>query len=264
MLRPLLHSNQVDMKQRIAIVQRDIVWCDVNANLQALESMLEGVTADVVVLAEMFQTGFATDPRGVADKGDTLQWMKEQSMRMDAALVGSVAVLEDDCYYNRMYFVKPDGSVEYYDKHHLFSVGGEGERFTPGQRRVVVEWRGVRYLLEVCYDLRFPVWSRFKGDYDAIIYSALWPKPRREVWRTLLRARAIENQAYVVGVNRIGSEPGLEYVGDSAVIDFKGVDMVDVSDRECVEVVDLDIEKLEAFRKKFNVWADADKFEIKL
>ena len=129
--------------------------------------------------------------------------------------------------------------------------------------RKVVEWRGVRYLLEVCYDLRFPVWSRCRGDYDAILYVALWPKPRREVWRTLLRARAIENQAYVAGVNRIGEEPGLEYVGDSAVIDFYGREVVDMSSREGVEVVELDMEALQRFREKFNVAADADDFDIK-
>ena len=263
MLRPLLRSNKVAMKQRVAIVQRDIAWCDVKTNLNAIESMLEGVEADVVVLSEMFQTGFATDPRSVADRGATLEWMKMMAAKMDAAVVGSVAVADDDRYYNRMYFVMPNGSVEHYDKHHLFSAGGEGERFTAGDRRVVVEWRGVRYLLEVCYDLRFPVWNRFRGDYDAIIYVALWPRPRREVWRTLLRARAIENQAYVIGVNRVGAEPGLEYAGDSAVIDFKGVEMVDVADVERVADVEINVEAQEVFRNKFNVWADADKFEMK-
>ena len=180
----------------------------------------------------------------------------------ECAMVGSVVVCEGDNYYNRMYFVKPTGEVEWYDKHHLFSVGGESEHFTRGDRRVVVEWRGVRYLLEICYDLRFPVWSRSRGDYDAIIYSALWPKPRREVWRTLLRARAMENQAWVVGVNRIGIEPGLEYSGDSAVIDHLGRVVVDALERECVEVAELDTSEIERFRARFNVSRDADEFEM--
>ena len=152
--------------------------------------------------------------------------------------------------------------MEYYDKHHLFSVGGEDRHFKAGSRRVVVEWRGVRYLLEVCYDLRFPVWSRQRGDYDVIIYSALWPKSRRMVWRTLLQARAIENQAWVVGVNRVGTEPGLEYAGDSMVVDHLGRIAVDVEERECVEVVELESEDIERFRMRFNVGRDADDFEI--
>ena len=250
------------MKQRVAIVQRDIAWCDVEANLAHLERMLEGVEADVVVLSEMFQTGFVTDPKGVADDGTTLRWMQRMAERMKAAIVGSVSVKEDEAYYNRMYFVKPDGGVEWYDKRHLFSVGGEHLRYRAGAERKVVEWRGVRYLLEVCYDLRFPVWSRQRGDYDAILYVALWPKPRREVWRTLLRARAIENQAYVVGVNRIGSEPELEYVGDSAVVNYCGREVVDMAATEGIAVAELDVEALQRFKEKFNVAVDADEFEI--
>ena len=250
------------MKQRIAIVQRDIVWQSIDANLDGLERMLQGVEADVVVLSEMFQTGFVTTPRSVADDGRTLSWMRRMAGEHNFAIVGTVVVKEGENYYNRMYFVKPTGEVEYYDKHHLFSVGGESEHFTAGDRRVVVEWRGVRYLLEICYDLRFPVWSRNRGDYDVIIYSALWPKPRREVWRTLLRARAMENQAWVVGVNRIGAEPELEYAGDSVVIDHLGRVVVDALDRECVEVAELDTQEIAKFRERFNVSRDADSFEI--
>lgn len=252
------------MKQRVAILQRDIVWCDVEANLVALEHMCEGVRADVVVLPEMFQTGFVTEPKGVAEcDGRTLEWMKRMASMLDAAVVGSVAIEEEGRYYNRQYFVMPAGDVAWYDKHHLFSPGGEAERYSAGDRRVVVLWRGVRYLMQVCYDLRFPVWSRQRGDYDVILYSALWPKPRREVWSTLLKARAIENQAYVVGVNRTGSEPGVEYVGDSTVIDARGGVMVDMEARSGVEVVEIDIDALHAFRCKFDVGRDADSFELK-
>lgn len=241
-------------------MQRDIVWCDVERNFQQLETMLADVEADVVVLSEMFQTGFVTEPEGVADDGRTLRWMLGVAKQIDAAIVGSVIVREDGKFFNRLYFVKPTGEVEWYDKHHLFSIGGEADHFARGMERKVVEWRGVRYLLEICYDLRFPVWSRQRGDYDVIIYSALWPKPRREVWRTLLRARAIENQAYVVGVNRIGSEPGLEYVGDSAVIDAYGRTVVDLGDGESVAVAEIDIDALSLFRGRFNVAVDADDF----
>lgn len=165
-------------------------------------------------------------------------------------------------YYNRMYFVKPTGELEWYDKHHLFSIGGEAKHFVRGTERKVVAWRGVRYLLEICYDLRFPVWSRQRGDYDAIIYSALWPRPRREVWRTLLRARAMENQAYVIGVNRIGSEPELEYAGDTMVVDGYGRTIVDLEARAGVAVAELDIDALSLFRQRFNVTVDADSFEL--
>jgi predicted amidohydrolase len=250
------------MRQRIAIVQRDIAWQSIDANLAGLERMLEAVEADIVVLSEMFQTGFVTEPRSVADDGRTLRWMQGVAQRHNFAVVGSVVVREAECYRNRLYFVKPTGEVEHYDKHHLFSVGGEDRHFTAGNRRKVVEWRGVRYLLEVCYDLRFPVWSRQRGDYDAIIYSALWPKPRRAVWRTLLQARAIENQAWVIGVNRVGAEPELEYVGDSMVVDHMGRIVADAEDRECVEVVALESEDIERFRARFNVGRDADNFEL--
>ncbi len=250
------------MRQRIAIVQRDIVWQDIDANLRALEHMLAGVKADIVVLSEMFQTGFVTKPESIADDGRTIRWMQSMAMQHNFAIVGSVVVKEGECYYNRMAFVKPRGEMEYYDKHHLFSVAGEDKHFTAGDRRVVVEWRGVRYLLEICYDLRFPVWSRQRGDYDAIIYSALWPKPRRAVWRTLLQARAIENQAWVVGVNRVGSEPELEYVGDSMVVDFMGRIIADAEERESIEIVEIESEEIARFRERFNVARDADNFEI--
>ena len=251
------------MKQRVTILQRDIAWRDIEANLEAIERELQGVQSDVVVLSEMFQTGFVTTPESVADDGRTLEWMKRVAKSLDAAVVGSIIVRDGESYYNRAYFVKPSGEVAYYDKRHLFAMGGEQERFSAGNRRTVVEWRGVRYLLEICYDLRFPVWSRQRGDYDVIIYSALWPAPRREVWRTLLRARAIENQCYVIGVNRVGEEPTLQYVGDSAVVDSYGRAIVEL-EGVAMATVELDMEALNNFRTKFNVGADADTFTMEM
>jgi predicted amidohydrolase len=251
------------MKQRVTILQRNIAWCDISANLDAIEQELQGVQSDVVVLSEMFQTGFVTAPESVADDGRTLEWMKHMAKALNAAIVGSIIVKEGARYYNRAYFVKPSGDVTHYDKRHLFTMGGEQERFSAGSRRTVVEWRGVRYLLEICYDLRFPVWSRQRGDYDAIIYSALWPAPRREVWRTLLRARAIENQCYVIGVNRVGDEPALHYAGDSAVVDSYGRDIVELEGAD-MATVELDMEALNTFRTKFNVGADADTFTMEI
>jgi predicted amidohydrolase len=252
---------------KITILQRDITWGDTTVNIaRADEAIGCNPGADLYVLPEMFSTGFCVEPEGVAESadGESLQWMKRKSARTDAAIAGSVLVEERGRYYNRFYFVKPDGSVTYYDKKHLFTYGGEHLRFTSGQERVVVEWRGVRILLEVCYDLRFPVWARNKGDYDMILYVASWPCTRAKAWNALLVARAIENQCYVAGVNRVGSDPKCEYSGDSVVINPYG----DVVARcepyvECECVADVDMAFLNDFREKFPAQNDADYFEIK-
>lgn len=175
----------------------------------------------------------------------------------------AAAIIRDDGrYFNRQLFVRPTGEVTAYDKRHLFSIGGEGGLFSAGTERVVVEYGGLRLLLLVCYDLRFPVWSRCRNDYDAIVYSASWPESRREVWRTLLRARAIENEAYVIGVNRVGADPSARYTGDSVIVDFMGRTAADAGDRETVIAATLDREALERFRTKFPAWRDADPFTL--
>ena len=185
--------------------------------------------------------------------------MRDKAAQIDAAIAGSVAVMENGRYYNRFYFVKPDGSVTSYDKKHLFAFGGEHERFTAGTERVVVEFRGVRILLEICYDLRFPVWSRNQGDYDMILYVASWPAVRVSAWKSLLVARAIENQCYVAGVNRVGSDPSNEYDGGSMVIDPYGRIISSCQDGfESLASALIDMDSLEAFRKKFPVLNDAD------
>ena len=265
------------MKQRIAIVQYDIRWCDWESNRGVLADILAANRhiysghrlddVDVVVLPEMFMTGFVVSVDKVAEYAEyaerTLAFMREVAQSLDAAVVGSVVCCDGGEYRNRMYFVKPSGEVEWYDKHHLFSIGGETELFTAGAERKIVEWRGVNYLLEVCYDLRFPVWSRQRGDYDAIIYSALWPKPRRDVWSVLLRARAIGNQSYVIGVNRVGDEPTLSYSGDSVVVDYRGRSVVECGDKECVAIAEIDLLEQRSFKERFDVGRDADNFEIK-
>lgn len=212
----------------------------------------------------MWSTGFATEPEGLAERDDaTLQWMKQMALRYDAALAGSVAVEENGKFYNRLYFVKPDGMVEYYDKHHLFSYGGEDKHYACGNKRVVVEWRGVRFLLTVCYDLRFPVWMRYCGDYDAMLCVANWPTVRIDSWNILLRARAIENQCFVVGVNRVGKDPNCEYCGCSAIINPYGQTIVECErHKECSAEAVLDMQMLEAYRAKFPALNEKDKFEI--
>ena len=213
----------------------------------------------------MFTTGFCTDPTETAEPADseTLAWMRSVAAARNAAVGGSVATEADGRYYNRFYFVKPDGSYATYDKRHLFSFAGEDKRYTAGTERVVVEHCGFRILLQVCYDLRFPVWCRCRSDYDAILCVASWPAPRREVWRTLLRARAIENQCYVVGVNRTGDDPWNHYAGDSAVVDFKGTPLCEADASEGVFTARLDREALDRFRTKFPAWRDADDFLLR-
>ena len=246
---------------KISIIQQDIMWADVNENIRRSDEAIDAqLGADLYVLPEMFSTGFCTHPEGIAESdGYTLGWMKSKAAQINAAIAGSVAVLEDGRYYNRFYFVKPDGTVTYYDKKHLFTFGGEHERFTAGDRRVVVEFRGVRILLEVCYDLRFPIWSRNHDDYDMILYVASWPTVRLAAWKSLLVARAIENQCYVAGVNRVGTDPSNEYSGGSMVVDPYGKIIASCEDGvEMAAQTEVDMEMLEAFRQKFPVLNDSD------
>ena len=221
--------------------------------------------ADLFVLPEMFSTGFCTRPEGIAEPvgSDTLLWMKQKAAELNAALAGSIAVEENGHFYNRFYFVHPDGQVQWYDKKHLFTYGGEHKSFTAGAERVIVNFRGVRILLQVCYDLRFPVWARNRKDYDMILYVASWPTPRVDAWNILLRARAIENQCYVVAVNRVGEDPACQYCGGSAVIDPYGHTLASCEDnKSCTAEATIDMDVLEAFRKKFPVLDDADPYQI--
>ena len=247
---------------KVTILQRNIEWANPSLNVQRAEEAIDrNAGADLYVLPEMFSTGFCTQPEGIAEScdSDTLKWMKRKATEIDAAIAGSVAVEQEGKYYNRFYFVKPDGSVTYYDKKHLFTYGGEHLRFTAGEERVVVEWRGVRILLEVCYDLRFPIWARNRGDYDMILYVASWPTPRVAAWSSLLVARAIENQCYVAGVNRVGMDPACEYCGGSVIIDSYGRTIASCADNtECEATAEVDMVALEAFREKFPVLKDAD------
>ena len=247
---------------KITILQRDIVWADPTRNVQRADEAIDGNPgSDLYVLPEMFSTGFCTQPEGIAEPAEnrTVSWMKAKASQTGAAIAGSIAVHEDGRYYNRFHFVTPDGNVTTYDKKHLFTFGGEHNWFTAGSERVIVAYKGFRILLEICYDLRFPVWSRNRGDYDMIIYVASWPTPRVEAWKALLTARAIENQCYVAGVNRVGDDPGNNYCGGSRVIDPYGKIMAECEDgREMEVTAEVDMEVLEAFRAKFPVLDDAD------
>ena len=249
---------------KVAIIQHAIRPNDVEWNLQHLESLLQKQPgADLYVLSETFATGFLAEGSS-AQAGvhgcRILSWMLDQSRLLDAAVAGSVATKDNDGFLrNRLFFVRPDGTYDYYDKRHLFSYAGETRDYVAGERRVVVEWRGVRFLLQVCYDLRFPVFSRNHGDYDAVIYVANWPETRRDVWQTLLKARALENQCFVVGVNIVGSDDVCQYVGDSVMIDAYGHAIAQCTPEvEDVAVAELDMARLNRFRTKFPVLDDAD------
>ncbi len=251
---------------KVTILQRDICWGSPAQNVARAEEALARLEpADLYVFPEMFSTGFCTAPEGMAEPlpSHTLEWMKQTAAAKDAALAGSIAVHDGTHYYNRFYFVHPDGLVQYYDKKHLFTYGSEHTHFTAGNERVIVHFRGVRFLLQVCYDLRFPVWARNTGDYDVILYVASWPIPRIEAWSTLLKARAIENQCYVIGVNRVGTDPSCEYNGRSVIIDPYGKPVVTCPEGEETEATaELDMQALADFRQKFPVLNDADAFRL--
>ena len=246
---------------KTAIIQNCIRTKQLDWTLQFATDLLnQQQGADLYVLPEMFATGFMVD--GAVENGQRiLNWMQQQSRRLDAAVAGSIAIKDDEGNpRNRLFFVRPDGSFDYYDKHHLFTMAGENKQYLAGHQRVIVEWRGVRFLLQVCYDLRFPVFSRNRGDYDAIIYVANWPSSRSEVWHTLLRARALENQCFVVGANISGDDTGICYhAGDSAIINAYGHTLAQcIPSKVESAAAELDMESLLHFRKKFPVLADAD------
>ena len=252
---------------KIVLLQTDIAWANPEANVKNADAEIdkyEGV--DLYVLPEMFSTGFCTEPQGIAESADskTLRWMKSKAKEKDCALAGSVAIEENGKYCNRFYFVHPDGKVEWYDKKHLFTYGGEHKRYTAGKEKLIVNFKGWRIRLFVCYDLRFPVWSRNHNEYDVAIYVASWPTPRVDAWKTLLRARAIENQCYVLGVNRVGNDPYCNYTGGTAAIDPYGNTLAACTDGMAMSVeTEIDMDGLNSFREKFPVLNDADEFELK-
>lgn len=251
-------------------MQRMLHWEDAQANRTMFGAELlplKGST-DLIVLPEMFTTGFSMRSADLAEgmDGPTVRWMREMAAATDAALYGSVIIREGDTCYNRGLFVRPDGQVTVYDKRHLFRFAEETAHYGAGKERVVVEWRGWRLLLQICFDLRFPVFARSRGDYDVALYVANWPEARRYPWCQLLIARAIENQCYVVGANRVGMDgKGLHYTGDSVIIDPKGQPLLScAASLEQTLTTSLDRAMLEDFRAKFPVSMEADRFELRL
>lgn len=254
---------------KIAAIQADLVWEAPEKNRDYFEEQFQGLAsqeADLVVLPEMFTTGFSMQTEKLAEpnNGITVKWMQANAKKYNFLLTGSLIIRENSNYYNRQIFAFPDGSLRHYDKRHLFRMGGEHKHYTSGKERVVINYKGWRIFPQICYDLRFPIWSRNRNDYDLLIYVANFPAPRRKVWQTLLAARAIENQCYVVGCNRIGTDDeGLHYTGDSQVISHKGEVIATAPENTpYVLIITLSLEELQYFREKFPVHLDADSFTI--
>lgn len=251
----------------VLLLQTDVKWQSPAENRRRVRELMDSSPrSDLAIMPEMFSTGFCVSPQGVAEhfrSSPTLEWMLQTAAETCSALAGSLATEENGARYNRFYFVKPDGTYSFYDKRHLFSYAGEDAEYTAGTERVVVSWLGTRILLQVCYDLRFPVFSRNRNDYDMIIYVANWPVQRIAAWTTLLAARALENQCYVAGVNRTGADPTATYNGRSMLVDFKGRATVSTeTDGECALSGRIDLQALEEFRKRFPVLNDADEFNV--
>ncbi|HEY1136951.1 MAG TPA: amidohydrolase [Xanthomonadaceae bacterium] len=261
---------------RITLVQGDTRWHDPAGNRDYYGELIAGLRGqtDLVVLPETFTSGFSNEAIAQAETmdGPTVAWLREQATALDAAVCGSVQLRDGDAVFNRMLFATPDGALQTYDKRHLFRFGGEHERYTAGRDRLTVEWRGWRICPLVCYDLRFPVFARNRYDverpgqldYDLLLFVANWPSARAYPWKTLLRARAIENLCYVAGLNRVGIDGNkLHYSGDSAVIDFLGQPISECTDEPVVVTTTLQSRELAAHRERFPAMLDGDVFELR-
>lgn len=264
---------------RVTLIQTSLHWENPEANRSMLEEKLWQIrdATDVIVLPEMFTTGFTMNAARFAEPMNltTFKWLKQQAAQTKAVVTGSYIVQENGHFYNRLIWMQPDGAYQLYDKRHLFRMADEHLTYTGGTQRIIPEWRGWRICPLVCYDLRFPVWSRngpvFPSEstsagaplYDCLIYVANWPQARRHAWNTLLQARAIENLSYVVGVNRVGTDgKHIPYSGDSAVINCKGETLWNGNDAETAQTVTINQEELRNFRKKFPAFMDADHIGI--
>lgn len=257
------------MNLKITIIQSELHWENVEENLAMFAKKIEAINeqTDIVVLPEMFTTGFSMESVKLAEKmdGKSVKWMKQLAVKKNSVITGSIIIEEEGKYFNRLLWVQPDENVLTYDKRHLFRMAEEDKHFTAGEERLIVEWKGWKVCPLICYDLRFPVWSRNSlPAFDCLIYVANWPEARKEPWYKLLEARAIENQVYVVGVNRVGFDgKDISYSGNSAVIDPKGNSISNIKTKLNETVtIELNKQALEDFREKFPVGLDADDFEV--
>lgn len=260
-------NNLPDLE--LALVQTSLAWHDAPTNRERFATMLEQARgADLVILPEMFTTGFSMEAAALAEpeEGPTYAWLREQAVRLDAVVTGSLIVeAADGSHRNRLLWARPDGQILHYDKRHLFRMAGEHQHYTAGARQAVFELNGWRVRPLICYDLRFPVWSRDPHGTDLLLYIANWPAARRDAWNRLLPARAIENLCFVAAVNRIGEDgKGHAYSGDSQVLDFKGDSLLDAGEHDGVLRCTLRARDLAAFRERFPAYHDGDAFELQL
>ncbi|WP_340112434.1 amidohydrolase [Maribellus mangrovi] len=250
---------------KITIIQPNIFWEDIQANLDKYKTIISGIhETDVIVLPEMFTTGFSMkiDKLKESMDGPGVSWMKQLAKEKQAAVVGSLIIDENEKVYNRAVWAFPNGSLSVYDKHHLYTMGQEADHYTAGTTKTIIEYKGWKFCPLICYDLRFPVWARNAEDYDVLIYMANWPSPRHHVWKNLLTARAIENQSYCIGCNRTDSDgTGLSYLGDSALVSPKGFAEF-MGEQELVQTFEISYSELHDFRKSFPLLNDRDQFKI--
>lgn len=258
-----IHFKMQNLK--ITIIQPDIIWEDIKSNLAKYTDIISGIeSTDVIVLPEMFTTGFSMNPEILKEKmdGNSVKWMKKMANEKDASVIGSLIIEENGKIFNRAVWVHPDGKTEFYDKRHLFAMGQEDVNYTLGIKKIVVEFRGWKFCPLICYDLRFPVWSRNTENYDVLIYMANWPSPRHHHWKTLLVARAVENQVYCIGVNRTGVDgTGLIYPGGSGLISPGGVAEF-LGEKESTKTFEISFSELHEYRTKLPFLREMDEFQI--
>ncbi|NDV58108.1 amidohydrolase [Bacteroides sp. 519] len=254
---------------KVSLFQTNIIWENIEENLNRLQKKLESLQegTNLVILPEMFSTGFSMNSEQLAEPvtGNTIRTLKELASHYQTAITGSFIATENNKYYNRGFFITPNKDACYYDKHHLFRMGDEINHFAAGNQKLIVNYQGWNICLLICYDLRFPVWSRnVNNEYDLLVYTANWPSSRQSVWDTLLPARALENMCYVCGVNRVGTDGNdLNYQGGSVLYSPKGKLLGKVQDNEeAIETIEIDLQSLQTFREKFPVWKDADSWII--
>lgn len=253
---------------KVALIQSSLFWENPIANRNHFGEKINAIfeEVDLIVLPEMFATGFTMNPEIVSEtmEGETIQWMQSFAKAKNSAITGSIVIKENDNFYNRLVFVFPSGEIEFYDKRHLFTLAGEDKIYTAGHNKLIVEYKGWKICPLICYDLRFPVFARNVEEYDVLIYVANWPKTRINAWNTLLKARAIENMSYTIGVNRIGEDDnGFQYNGHSQVVDFLGDYILEPKEDKGVFIVELNKAELLLARKKFNFLNDQDSFVLK-
>ena len=252
---------------KIALIQTSLTWENPIENRSHLAQKITGFMedVDVIVLPEMFSSGFTMNPQKIAEtmQGETILWLQHMAKAKNCAITGSLVIAENGNFYNRLVFVFPTGEIQHYDKRHLFTLAGEDKVYTRGTQKLIVNYKGFKICPLVCYDLRFPVFARNVEDYDVLLYVANWPKPRINAWNILLKARAVENMCYTIGVNRIGTDANKhEYIGHSQAVDFLGNNLLEPQESEGVFIVELHKEQVMETRKKLAFLNDRDKFLI--